>query len=156
MGANKKNHKFLHLLLLVAYLIFLFYFLFFAESMGRYGSGNYRYNLTLFREIRRFLSVWRDPKYALAVLLNLVGNVIAFVPFGYFEAALLHPKNRWYLALALSFELSLCVELLQLWTRLGCFDVDDLLLNTFGGLCGYWLYLIVGVIRKAHRKRRAK
>ena len=36
-----------------------------------------------------------------------------------------------------SFELSLLVELLQLVFKVGSFDVDDLLLNTIGGLLGY-------------------
>lgn len=39
-----------------------------------------------------------------------------------------------------SFELSLLVELLQLVFKVGSFDVDDLFLNTIGGLLGYLVY----------------
>jgi hypothetical protein len=39
-----------------------------------------------------------------------------------------------------SFELSLVVELLQLVTKVGSFDVDDLMLNTLGGLFGFFVY----------------
>ena len=38
-----------------------------------------------------------------------------------------------------SFELSLLVETIQLVTKVGSFDVDDLLMNTLGALLGYLL-----------------
>ena len=31
---------------------------------------------------------------------------------------------------------------MQLILRVGCFDVDDLLLNTVGGCIGYFVYLL--------------
>ena len=34
--------------------------------------------------------------------------------------------------------LSLGVETIQLFTRVGSFDVDDILLNTIGGVLGYF------------------
>ena len=73
-------------ILFVVYLIILFYFLFFAEAMGRVsdsGEREYIYNLELFKEIRRFLE-YRDILGWKAVMLNLAGNVVAFVPFGSF------------------------------------------------------------------------
>ncbi len=39
-----------------------------------------------------------------------------------------------------SLGLSLGVEVFQLLTRVGSFDVDDLLLNTIGGILGYVLF----------------
>lgn len=48
-----------------------------------------------------------------------------------------------------SFELSLLVETIQLVTKVGSFDVDDLLLNTIGGVCGYLVY---GSLQKIRRK----
>ena len=40
------------------------------------------------------------------------------------------------------FCISLLFELFQLYTGIGVFDVDDLLLNTCGGMIGYLLYKI--------------
>ena len=52
----------------------------------------------------------------------------------------------WY-----SFELSLVVELIQLITKVGSFDVDDLLLNTVGGMFGFVIYAaVVQGRRKKH------
>ena len=47
-----------------------------------------------------------------------------------------------------SFALSLGVEIFQLFARVGSFDVDDLLLNTLGGILGYILFLICNIIRR--------
>ena len=52
--------------------------------MGRtYAERTYHYNLVPFREIKRFL-VHRETIGIMAVMLNLVGNIVAFVPYGLF------------------------------------------------------------------------
>lgn len=45
--------------------------------------------------------------------------------------------------LLLSFFVTMCIECTQLVTRLGVFDVDDLLMNTLGGLMGYGVYYVI-------------
>ena len=40
------------------------------------------------------------------------------------------------------FVVSLVVETIQLIFKIGCFDVDDLFLNTLGGLFGVLLYFV--------------
>ena len=50
--------------------------------------------------------------------------------------------------------LSLCVEIIQLFTRVGSFDVDDILLNTIGGVLGYIIFLICNGIRRKHDVRK--
>ena len=54
---KKHRHRILGAVLFVLYLVLLTYFLFFAEEMGRSpdARAEYSYNLTLFKEIRRFL-----------------------------------------------------------------------------------------------------
>lgn len=69
----------------------------------------------------------------------LLGNIVMFVPFG-FCAALLWRGARWPGALVLGALITLGIECWQLLVG-RAFDVDDLLLNTFGVLCGYWLWL---------------
>ena len=126
--------------LLGIYLACLIYFMFFSESYGRTElHREYQYNLVLFREIRRFL-VYRDILGPMAVCINIFGNVAVFVPFG-FALPLLFQKIRSFpQVMILSFGMSLLAETLQLFLKVGCFDVDDLLLNTLGGCLGFLLY----------------
>ena len=135
-----KKERIISIIIFVIYIIALCYFLFFAESMGRTTRGDeYHYNLQPLFEIKR---IWRSShilgmKY---VILNFAGNVIAFIPFGYLLPKMLKKKPRLFHTVLFSFEFSLLVELTQLISRTGSFDVDDLILNTFGGLIGYILY----------------
>ena len=135
-----KKERIISIIIFVIYIIALCYFLFFAESMGRTTRGDeYHYNLQPLFEIKR---IWRSShilgmKY---VILNFAGNVIAFIPFGYLLPKMVKKKPRLFHTVLFSFEFSLLVELTQLISRTGSFDVDDLILNTFGGLIGYILY----------------
>lgn len=140
MGADNKKNRLVAGIIFLGYLIVLFYFLFFAESMGRTDTDRaYQYNLIPFREMLRFIK-YRKTLGMYAVLLNIVGNVVAFIPFGVFlPMVAVKCRSFWRTALY-SLELSLLAELWQLVFRVGCFDVDDLMLNTLGGMVGFGLY----------------
>ena len=128
--------------LLVLYLACLIYFMFFSESYGRTEvHTEYRYNLVLFQEIRRFLR-HRDILGLPAVLINIVGNVVVFIPYGLGLPLLFERLQSFFRVVILSFGTSLLAETMQLILRVGCFDVDDLLLNTVGGCIGYFVYLL--------------
>ena len=141
---KKNRHRKLGFLLFVLYLVLLTYFLFFAEEMGRNPGvrAEYSYNLTLLKEIRRFI-VYRHLLGYRAVLLNIAGNMAAFVPFGFFLPVIWEPVKKWYTTTVLGFVFSLCIETVQLVCRVGRFDVDDLLLNTIGTLVGYLIFCML-------------
>ena len=64
-------------------------FLILFRKMGRtYSERAYHYNLVPLKEIMRFIR-YRKVLGTYAVVLNLVGNIIAFMPFGTFFANLL-------------------------------------------------------------------
>ena len=130
------------------YLLLLSYFLFFAEIMGRTNlTRTYHYNLVPFLEIKRFI-IYRKKLGMTAVVVNLLGNVAAFLPFGFF-LPFLSQKNRSFAYVTLiSFEFSLLIECIQLVSKVGSFDVDDMILNTLGATLGYVLFFICNHIRR--------
>ena len=68
----------------ILYILFIIYFLIFSEWYGRTGvMEEYHYNLVLFKEIKRFWE-YREQLGMFAVFTNLFGNVLIFVPFGFF------------------------------------------------------------------------
>lgn len=149
---KKNRHRKQGFVLLVLYLVLLTYYLFFAEAMGRNpdARADYSYNLTLFKEIRRFI-VYRDVLGYKAVLLNLVGNVVAFMPLGFILPEVWDQLNRWYTITLLGFIFSLWIETAQLISRVGSFDVDDLLLNTVGALSGYFVFVVAKGVWNRYR-----
>ncbi len=144
---SKRKEQFFLLVkngIFAGYLAILSYGLFFAESMGRTERNTASYNLKPFAEIRRYI-LRADTIGMPMVMLNLVGNVVAFVPFGFLLPAM-WPKGEKHHPLAVgivTMTFSVVVEVLQFLTRSGSADVDDVILNTLGGLLGYICYLVV-------------
>ena len=71
----------------------------------------------------------------------LAGNLIMFLPFGFFPA-LLWRGCTWKRALAAG----LCVTgFIECWQLLvgRAFDIDDLWLNTLGAFCGFWSWCLL-------------
>lgn len=152
---KKKIFRALGKVLFLLYVIFLIYFLFLAEWYGRTGvSEEYRYNLELFKEIKRFIT-YREQLGIFTVFTNLAGNIIIFVPYGFF-ISMASRSRGFFKTLFFSMGLSLCVEVTQLFTRVGSFDVDDILLNTVGGVIGYMIFLICNGLRRRHDVRNRK
>lgn len=156
----KKHHKkivrVLSWFVFAIYLVALVYFLFFCEKMGRVPSGEYKYSLVPFREIKRCIVHWRAMGFSYAAL-NLVGNVLCFVPFG-FVLPIMSNRHRGALKITfLSFLASLLVELIQLVSKVGSCDVDDIFLNTLGGFLGYMAFWIgLRVIRHRDAAERSR
>ena len=75
-------------------------------------------------------------------VVNLAGNVVLFIPIGYFLPRL-WMKMRRFFPFLFTCILSVClVEVLQLLTLLGSMDIDDLILNLFGMIIGYLIFMI--------------
>ena len=74
-------------------------------------------------------------------LVNLLGNVAVFVPLGLLMPWAFPALRRWWAVTLLCGGLSLAIEFTQLFLARSV-DVDDLLLNTLGGLLGYLLFAL--------------
>lgn len=150
---NKKRIKILGKVFFILYIVFIFYFLLLSDWYGRGQEMKmYHYNFVLFKEIKRFWN-YREQLGIMAVMSNLLGNVLIFVPFGFFMP--IGSRFRSFLATAFyGFGISLCVELFQLVIKVGSFDVDDLLLNTVGSILGYMLFILCDGIRRKFSAKR--
>lgn len=151
-----KKHKriqFVSVILFYFYMLALEYFLLLSDGFGRLSVyDDYNFNLIPFQEIKRFIVYWKVIDNPFLVVMNLFGNIIAFIPFGALLRWVINRSVRWYQVVGYTFLLSLSVEILQLIAKVGVFDVDDLLLNTFGGLVGFWIYYLLRAID--HRRRK--
>ena len=71
--------------------------------------------------------------------LNLVGNIAMFIPFGLFWG-----RKRLGNFVIWAIVFTAVIEVIQLFTLKGSFDIDDILLNVFGAIIGYILYNKIG------------
>ncbi len=135
----------------IAYLLLLGYVLFYGSSFGRVEHDEYRYNLIFFQEINRYYGLGTRTGSWTLFFMNVVGNVVVFLPLGMFLPRLCVRCKKFIFTTLVSMELSLCVELIQLLTKVGSFDVDDIFLNTLGGICGFIIYKIYRSMKKKRR-----
>ena len=145
-------------ILFVLYFGLLLYFLFFSERYGRnIKSSEYRYNLKPFNEIKKYIRYRHKFKPEL-FWLNIAGNVLAFVPLGYFIPRLSSRLRSFFKVFFISAFISLTIESLQLLLRCGSYDVDDLMLNVFGSCIGYFVFCGLNGKKKktAGKKGRTK
>jgi glycopeptide antibiotics resistance protein len=121
-------------LLFVIYIFILIDLLFF----GSYRSMNDKieYNLVPFQTIWMYIEYFDHFNFSIWFS-NLVGNILAFMPLGFLIPFLLVKMRKLSKIFFLSLFTTVTVEIIQLVFRVGGFDVDDIQLNTLGGVLGY-------------------
>lgn len=140
-GRHERLKKAIGAVLFIVYLIVMCYILFFMEWRSRSPNGELRYNATPFKEIRRYLRLVSSMPYI--ALMNLLGNILIFMPFGALMTFFYKRKRfvvLWVTTISCAF--SCAIEIIQLVTRVGSCDVDDVILNTIGGFLGSLIYYI--------------
>lgn len=119
-------YKELFMLAFLIYAMLLFYVVTFQDV--NYGTNNF----IPFKEILRY-------KVGSKVFMrNILGNILLFVPFGLFVSHYIKNKKM-YPILLISVLVSCSIEFAQ--TKIGrTADIDDVILNTLGGVIGYFIY----------------
>ena len=118
--------------------IFLFFFAFYILCLFQIVtstdiSASYGNNFVPFKEIMRY------KLFSPLFVKNVVGNMLLFLPYGYFVGRYFSGKSK-ALSIFLITLASVAIEYTQL--SIGrVFDVDDILLNVIGGTIGYFLFL---------------
>lgn len=148
----EKLKKFFYWVVFIAYLILLSYLLFFSEYYGRTTvSDEYRYNLVPLTEIKRYVTNYSI--FSEASLTNIGGNIVAFMPFGFCLPLIDKKENSFFRILSGTAVFSLCIECVQLYYKVGSFDVDDIILNTIGGVAGLIAFRVIFRKKKTDRKQ---
>ncbi len=122
-------------------LLFIIYVFLLYELLTRtelnFVSG---YNLVPFTEIFRY-RIGSEQFY-----FNVIGNIVIFIPFGYFISTYIKP-NRILPILIVSVISSATVEFVQFCIGRS-FDVDDIILNALGSILGFLIYVSLNAIKK--------
>lgn len=150
---NRAKLRILGFLLLTIYLALLAYLVFFSKEFGRQAHTDMRYNIVPFRTITNYYYYSTRKGF----IINIFGNLLAFMPLGVlWPVVFKQPYDKIYVHIIFlwSFTISLFIELIQVLSKVGAFDVDDLILNTLGGVIGYLLYKLLSKRYKNALRRR--
>ena len=95
-------------------------------------------NFTLFKTIKMYINY----SYMLKSFENLAGNIVVFVPFGFLLPYVQKGAAKFPVLLLNAFLFVVGIEVFQLFSAFGAFDVDDILLNCFGASMGWVIYRV--------------
>ena len=126
-------YKELSMLIFGVYILCLFQVVTFQDDTS--WSSN---NFIPFQEIFRYNITSR------LFIKNVLGNLIMFLPFGFFISYYLKVEKM-YLPVFLTAIASVSIEIVQMMIG-RVFDVDDIILNLLGGICGFFIYNIIRII----------
>ena len=128
--------------LFLVYVAAMFYLLF----GQRWGTDIYTQhkasamNLTPFATVKMYWNILRyskDQDLLIHAVVNLVGNVVMFIPLGFYVPYLNKRLHNFFKAMMFILCLILTVETVQYFTYLGTCDIDDVILNMGGAFFGY-------------------
>lgn len=137
-------------IMFIVYLLVLFYTLFLDricynvpeqayEITSIYASKTY--NFIPFQTIASYITGFNSYNFDIWFN-NTIGNVILFMPLGLLLPFILKGIKSLRHVVVASAISSFAIEVLQFITWFGQFDVDDIILRTFGGILGFGLFYI--------------
>lgn len=126
--------KKLYKIIILPYTLFFLYLMFFGFGRTQFESHIVRLIpvVSTYKFVEKSL-LWSNFE---SLLINIVGNIVMFMPFGFL--GWIFPKFNNLKTLIISFlSVLIVVEALQYFSRLGVFDVDDIMLNSLGVCVGF-------------------
>lgn len=135
----KKSLKALFVVFLTIYMLLLTYLTFFSKFYGR-TIKHRSINIIPMRTISEFLTCGYGMR---AVLINLAGNIVAFMPMGFLLPMVFSKLDKLYKVLIAAFLASFIIEVLQCAAGVGASDVDDVILNVAGAAAGWFVHRLL-------------
>ena len=126
-------HKELIYLIAIVYLLCLFHVVTFQDV--NYGVSNF----VPFKEIFRY-SIGSEK-----FIKNVMGNIMLFIPYGFLASYFLNNKKLSVITI-LTVIVTVTIETVQYYIG-RVFDIDDIILNIFGSIIGFLIFIGIDAIR---------
>lgn len=147
-----RNEKWNNPIRLAFFLLYLYMLLYVTVFRGGLFQGDYHaINLRPFDEllVSSYYQAVVVGKFSGLVMFcyNVFGNIIWFIPFGILLCTYLKKVQLKKVALY-SLLLSLSIEVMQYIFYTGVSDIDDVIFNVIGGVCGYFIYHFISISKR--------
>lgn len=132
----------LHSIAFIIYLINLTYQLFFNPAL-RHVKAFSSVNISPLKTILLYYTAYERHTLPIKnIILNMIGNVMLFMPFGYFVYVLFKPMRSFQPYFFFFLFMIVGVEVIQYIWKVGSADIDDIILNMSGVLV---LYIVLKI-----------
>ncbi|MBO4458382.1 MAG: VanZ family protein [Butyrivibrio sp.] len=146
-GSERKIIKIYLWAIFIFYLTFLFlltFGIFRSEPEFILGNGkkirDYLDNRSNFVPFRTIAGLFKNNASFEAVMVNIVGNIAATAPLGFFLPVLFRRMKKIFPFVIMTTMIVVFIEFTQFAFCIGSCDIDDLILNVAGALLVFFLY----------------
>lgn len=165
LSEKQKKHDihFAQVIICFVFLGNLAYLLFFDSDFGRTSFEEsrplaeyiqYNVNLTPFNTINLYMDGYRFGSIPWnTMMINITGNMVAFMPFAYFLPLFFKKQRKWLIFLITMVVIVFCVEVAQVWMQSGSGDIDDLILNVGGAMTLYVFFKIPFIQKRVYGEK---
>lgn len=136
----KRKKRILSLILFAGYAALMIWLLFGQRSQGDGGRGNI--NIVPLATLKLYVNILKNSHSSYLLwhaFINLAGNVIMFIPLGYFLPVISKKAKKFFPMLLYTLVVIVLIETIQYITGLGSCDIDDLILNVPGVMIGWFI-----------------
>lgn len=133
---RKRMNKISYIIALVIYIIMFFNLTIFGRIVDWYNT----YNLVPFKTI---IGYWAFPNTHNTII-NILGNIVILMPVQFLIMKIFDIK-KFKVSIIIDVSLSLLIEIIQLISHAGVFDIDDIILNVLG------MSIVYGVVMDKHK-----
>ena len=165
LNYNKKILKINLVIYFIIYTITICSLTLFEEIYGRQGLIiiewnrellnmylKHSFNIIPFNTIKLFIQGYMNGIVSFKNFsVNIIGNVLAFMPYGLFLPLIFKKMKKYYKFLITMVFIVIVIELLQFITMSGACDIDDLILNVLGASIIYFIAKIKCINNFIHK-----
>lgn len=144
---NGKKEASLYKLILFVVLVGYLFLVFAMTGLSR--ADNFSNNIINLNFLSSYLDIWYS--WSLTSLLLLILNILMLAPLGFLLPFISKKFDSLRNILIVAFTFTIFIELFQLITHRGIFELDDLFHNTIGAMIGYFIAKLFLEIK--HTKR---
>lgn len=132
-------------IILSLYVVILLYF----TVIGRYSHEEYKNQIYFYYSYRRLIEHYDSQS-----MRQILMNIAMLVPVGFLMPMTFNCKGKYLKTIGISLLLIIIIELLQMLTKTGSCEVDDIINNFLGALLGMGLYHIVHKLINRHKPEK--
>lgn len=142
-----------HIIIFMIYITNLGYILLFDRDFGRNAQSLVGFdliNLELFKTIQLFINGYQLGVLDLeSIFINIVGNLLIFMPMAYFLPFFFSKQRKWYVFLMTIAFIVFGIEVMQVLLKTGSGDIDDWFLNFIGAML---MYIVLKLLPLKNKK----
>lgn len=143
MIKREKTRRIIGYFIFLSFIVYIMAFLYFTVGkveVTEINDAMYRANFVPFKTILGYIKLIEKGTIRNIAIINLMGNLLLALPLAVYLPYYIKSLRKWWKTFFLVVIIILVIEFVEMISGRGSFDIDDVILNSLGGLLGYAIW----------------